>query len=121
MAYQKLLQPLDLGFTQLKNRVIMGSMHTGLEEEKQGFAKLAAFYAERAKGGVGLIITGGISPNFRGNLVPFGSQLSFWWQTGKHKQVTQAVHQYGAKICLQLLHAGRYGYHPFSVAPSNIK
>jgi len=121
VAYQKLLQPLDLGFTQLKNRVIMGSMHTGLEEEKQGFAKLAAFYAERAKGGVGLIITGGISPNFRGNLVPFGSQLSFWWQTGKHKQVTQAVHQYGAKICLQLLHAGRYGYHPFSVAPSNIK
>ncbi|GAB59097.1 NADPH-dependent 2,4-dienoyl-CoA reductase [Rheinheimera nanhaiensis] len=121
MAYQKLLQPLDLGFTQLKNRVIMGSMHTGLEEEKQGFAKLAAFYAERAKGGVGLIITGGISPNFRGNLVPFGSQLSFWWQVGKHKQVTQAVHQHGAKICLQLLHAGRYGYHPFSVAPSKIQ
>ncbi len=121
MAYQKLLQPLDLGFTQLKNRVIMGSMHMGLEEEKQGFAKLAAFYAERAKGGVGLIITGGISPNFRGNLVPFGSQLSFWWQVGKHKQVTQAVHQHGAKICLQLLHAGRYGYHPFNVAPSKIQ
>ena len=121
MAYQKLLQPLDLGFTQLKNRVIMGSMHTGLEEEKQGFSKLAAFYAERAKGGVGLIITGGISPNFRGNLVPFGSQLSFWWQIGKHKLVTDAVHQHDAKICLQLLHAGRYGYHPFSVAPSNIK
>jgi 2,4-dienoyl-CoA reductase (NADPH2) len=121
VAYQKLLQPLDLGFTTLKNRVIMGSMHTGLEEEKHGFSKLAAFYAERAKGGVGLIITGGISPNFRGNLVPFGSQLSFWWQTGKHKLVTQAVHQYDAKICLQLLHAGRYGYHPFSVAPSNIK
>ena len=121
MAYQKLLQPLDLGFTTLRNRVIMGSMHTGLEEEKQGFSKLAAFYAERAKGGVGLIITGGISPNFRGNLVPFGSQLSFWWQTSKHLQVTQAVHQHGAKICLQLLHAGRYGYHPFSVAPSKIK
>ena len=121
MAYQKLLQPLDLGFTQLKNRVIMGSMHTGLAEEKQGFSKLAAFYAERAKGGVGLIITGGISPNFRGNLVPFGSQLSFWWQIGKHKLVTDAVHQHDAKICLQLLHAGRYGYHPFSVAPSNIK
>ena len=121
MAYQKLLQPLDLGFTTLRNRVIMGSMHTGLEEEKQGFSKLAAFYAERAQGGVGLIITGGISPNFRGNLVPFGSQLSFWWQTGKHQQVTQAVHQHGAKICLQLLHAGRYGYHPFSVAPSKIK
>ena len=121
MAYQKLLQPLDLGFTTLRNRVIMGSMHTGLEEEKQGFSKLAAFYAERAKGGVGLIITGGISPNFRGNLVPFGSQLSFWWQTAKHKLVTEAVHQHDAKICLQLLHAGRYGYHPFSVAPSKIK
>lgn len=121
MAYQQLLQPLDLGFTQLKNRVIMGSMHTGLEEEKQGFTKLAAFYAERAKGGVGLIITGGISPNFRGNLVPFGSQLSFWWQVAKHRQVTTAVQQHGAKICLQLLHAGRYGYHPFNVAPSKIK
>ena len=122
MAYQQLLQPLDLGFTQLKNRVIMGSMHTGLEEEKQGFTKLAAFYAERAKGGVGLIITGGISPNFRGNLVPFGCQLSFWWQVAKHKKITEAVHQHdGAKICLQLLHAGRYGYHPFNVAPSKIK
>src|SRR5690606_31793078 len=99
----------------------MGSMHTGLEEEKNGFAKLAAFYEERAKGGVALIITGGISPNFRGNLVPFGSQLSFWWQVSKHKQVTRAVHQHDAKICLQLLHAGRYGYHPFSVAPSKIK
>ncbi|MGI5309604.1 FAD-dependent oxidoreductase [Rheinheimera sp. WS51] len=121
MAYEKLLQPLELGFTTLRNRVIMGSMHTGLEEEKQGFSKLAAFYAERAKGGVGLIITGGISPNFRGNLVPFGSQLSFWWQVNKHKQVTAAVHEHGAKICLQLLHAGRYGYHPFSVAPSKVK
>jgi len=121
VAYQQLLQPLDLGFTQLKNRVIMGSMHTGLEEEKNGFTKLAAFYAERAKGGVGLIITGGISPNFRGNLVPFGSQLSFWWQVNKHRQITEAVHQHGAKICVQLLHAGRYGYHPFNVAPSNIK
>lgn len=121
MAYQKLLQPLDLGYTTLRNRVIMGSMHTGLEEEKNGFAKLAAFYEERAKGGVALIITGGISPNFRGNLVPFGSQLSFWWQVSKHKQVTKAVHQHDAKICLQLLHAGRYGYHPFSVAPSKLK
>ena len=121
MSYPHLLQPLDLGFTQLKNRVLMGSMHTGLEEEKQGFAKLAAFYAERAKGGVGLIITGGISPNFRGNLVPFGSQLSWFWQASKHQQVTAAVHQHGAKICLQLLHAGRYGYHPFSVAPSKIQ
>jgi len=121
VAYPHLLSPLDLGFTQLRNRVIMGSMHTGLEEEKQGFQKLAAFYAERAKGGVGLIITGGISPNFRGSLVPLGSQLTWWWQGNKHKQVTQAVHQHGGKICLQLLHAGRYGYHPFSVAPSAIQ
>lgn len=121
MSYPHLLQPLDLGFTQLKNRVLMGSMHTGLEEEKQGFAKLAAFYEERAKGGVGLIITGGISPNFRGNLVPFGSQLSWFWQGAKHKQVTAAVHKHNALICMQLLHAGRYGYHPFSVAPSKIQ
>lgn len=121
MAYPTLLQPLDLGFTQLKNRVIMGSMHTGLEEAKGGFAKLAAFYEERAKGGVGLIITGGISPNFRGSLVPFGSQLSWFWQTGRHRLLTQAVHPYGAKICLQLLHAGRYGYHPLNQAPSAIQ
>lgn len=121
MAYQHLLAPINVGQTQLKNRVIMGSMHTGLEEEKNGFSKLAAFYEERAKGGVGLIITGGISPNFRGNLLPFGSQLSFWWQVGKHQQVTEAVHRHDAKICLQLLHAGRYGYHPFTVAPSKIK
>jgi len=121
VSYPHLLKPLDLGFTQLKNRVLMGSMHTGLEEEKQGFAKLAAFYEERAKGGVGLIITGGISPNFRGNLVPFGSQLSWFWQGAKHKQITAAVHKHNALICMQLLHAGRYGYHPFSVAPSKIQ
>lgn len=121
VSYPHLLAALDLGFTQLKNRVIMGSMHTGLEEEKDGFAKLAAFYAERAKGGVGLIITGGISPNLRGSLVPFGSQLSWFWQTGKHRLLTDAVHPFGAKICLQLLHAGRYGYHPLNQAPSAIQ
>jgi len=121
VSYPHLLAALDLGFTQLKNRVIMGSMHTGLEEEKDGFSKLAAFYAERAKGGVGLIITGGISPNLRGSLVPFGSQLSWFWQTGKHRLLTEAVHPYGAKICLQLLHAGRYGYHPLNQAPSAIQ
>jgi len=121
VAYSNLLQPLELGFTRLKNRVIMGSMHTGLEEQKGGFAKLAAFYQERAKGGVGLIITGGISPNFRGSLVPFGSQLSWFWQTGRHRLLTDAVHPYGAKICLQLLHAGRYGYHPLNQAPSAIQ
>lgn len=119
--YPHLLSPLNLGHTQLKNRVLMGSMHTGLEEEKQGFAKLAAFYEERAKGGVGLIVTGGISPNFRGRLAPFGSELSRFWHVNKHRQVTSAVHKHGAKICLQILHAGRYSYHPFSVAPSAIK
>ncbi|WKE67189.1 NADPH-dependent 2,4-dienoyl-CoA reductase [Gallaecimonas kandeliae] len=117
-AYPHLLSPLDLGFTTLKNRVLMGSMHTGLEEEKNGFAKMAAFYKARAEGGVGLIVTGGIAPNFRGRLAPFGSQLSFGFQARKHKVVTQAVHEAGGKICLQILHAGRYAYHPFSLAPS---
>jgi len=120
-AYPHLLTPLDLGFTQLANRVLMGSMHTGLEEERGGFAKLAAFYQARAKGGVGLIVTGGVSPNLRGRIAPFGSELSHFWQTNKHKQVTDAVHQYPTKICLQLLHTGRYAYHPFGVAPSKIK
>ena len=119
--YPNLLSPLDLGFTQLSNRVLMGSMHTGLEEEKNGFEKLAAFYKERAKGGVGLIVTGGISPNFRGRVSPFGGELSKWWHVNKHKAVTKAVHEYPTKICLQLLHTGRYAYHPFSVSASNIK
>ncbi|MCS6113159.1 NADPH-dependent 2,4-dienoyl-CoA reductase [Shewanella baltica] len=121
MSFPHLLEPLDLGFTQLKNRVLMGSMHTGLEEEKGGFEKLAAFYKERALGGVGLIVTGGISPNLRGRLTPHACQLSFPWQVGKHRVVTQAVHGAGGKICMQILHAGRYGYHPFSQAPSKIK
>ena len=120
-AYPHLLAPLDLGFTQLTNRVLMGSMHTGLEEERGGFAKLAAFYQARAKGGVGLIVTGGVSPNLRGRIAPFGSELSHFWQVNKHKQVTEAVHKYPTKICLQLLHTGRYAYHPFGVAPSKIK
>ncbi|WP_299495770.1 NADPH-dependent 2,4-dienoyl-CoA reductase [uncultured Shewanella sp.] len=121
MSFPHLLEPLDLGHTQLKNRVLMGSMHTGLEEEKGGFEKLAAFYKERAAGGVGLIVTGGISPNLRGRLAPNACQLSFPWQVKKHTIVTQAVHQAGGKICMQLLHAGRYGYHPFSQAPSKVK
>lgn len=121
MKYEKLLSPLDLGFTTLKNRVLMGSMHTGLEEEKQSAEKLAAFYAERARGGVGLIVTGGIAPNFWGRLSPFASQLSFFWQVNHHKKVTDAVHEAGGKIALQILHAGRYAYHPLSVAPSKIK
>lgn len=121
MSFPHLLEPLDLGFTQLKNRVLMGSMHTGLEEEKGGFEKLAAFYKERAQGGVGLIVTGGIAPNLRGRLAPNACQLSFSWQVGKHKIVTDAVHEGGGKICMQILHAGRYSYHPFSLAPSKIK
>lgn len=121
MHYPHLFQPLDLGFTQLKNRVLMGSMHTGLEEEKNGFAKLAEFYAERARGGVGLIVTGGISPNFRGRISPFGSELSRPWQVKKHRLVTSAVHEAGGKICMQILHTGRYAYHPFAAAPSKLK
>ncbi|CAB0150399.1 2,4-dienoyl-CoA reductase [NADPH] [Pseudidiomarina piscicola] len=120
-SYPYLLEPLDLGFTKLKNRVLMGSMHTGLEEEKQGFEKLAAFYEARAKGGVGLIVTGGISPNFRGRVQPFGSELSRPWHVAKHKKITSAVHRHDTKICLQILHTGRYAYHPFSVAPSKLK
>ncbi|WP_025820413.1 NADPH-dependent 2,4-dienoyl-CoA reductase [Shewanella marina] len=121
MAYPHLLAPLDLGFTQLKNRVLMGSMHTGLEEEKNGFDKLAQFYKERAEGGVGMIVTGGVAPNFRGRLTPGACQLSFPWQVAKHRKMTDVVHQAGAKICLQILHSGRYGYHPFSVSASDIK
>ncbi|MDE3033898.1 MAG: NADPH-dependent 2,4-dienoyl-CoA reductase, partial [Acidobacteriota bacterium] len=121
MAYPHLLEPLDLGFTSLRNRVLMGSMHTNLEEAKDGFTKLAAFYAERARGGVGLIVTGGIAPNLRGRLAPFGAQLSWPWQTRKHRIVTEAVHAEGGKIAMQILHGGRYSYHPFSVAPSALK
>lgn len=119
--YRHLLTPLDLGFTTLKNRVLMGSMHTGLEEEKHGFDKLAAFYEARAKGGVGLIVTGGVSPNFRGRIQPFGSELSRPWHVAKHRKVTEAVHKHDGKICLQILHTGRYAYHPFAVAPSKLK
>ncbi|AVQ85831.1 NADPH-dependent 2,4-dienoyl-CoA reductase [Plesiomonas shigelloides] len=119
--YPHLLAPLDLGFTQLRNRVLMGSMHTGLEEMRGGFDKLAAFYRRRAEGGVGLIVTGGMAPNFRGRLVPHGAQLSFPWQISKHSRITQAVHEGGGKICLQILHAGRYAMHPFAVAPSALQ
>ncbi|MAG75740.1 MAG: NADPH-dependent 2,4-dienoyl-CoA reductase [Colwelliaceae bacterium] len=119
--YPHMLEPLDLGFTTLKNRVLMGSMHTGLEEEKGGFSKLAAFYEERAKGGCGLIVTGGVSPNTRGRVAPFGSEMSRFWHVKKHREVTDAVHKHDGKICLQLLHTGRYAYHPFSVSASAIK
>ncbi|WP_149196110.1 NADPH-dependent 2,4-dienoyl-CoA reductase [Luteimonas suaedae] len=119
--YPHLFAPLDLGFTTLRNRVLMGSMHTGLEDRARDFPKLAAYFAERAAGGVGLIVTGGFSPNISGWLKPFAGKLSWPWEARKHRQVTDAVHAHGAKICLQLLHAGRYAYHPLSVAPSRIK
>ena len=119
--YPHLLAPLDLGFTTLRNRTLMGSMHTGLEEEKNGFERMAAFYAERARGGVGLIVTGGFSPNLAGRVYHFGSQLSFPWQVAKHRIVTDAVHAAGGKIALQMLHTGRYGYHPLNVAPSSLR
>ena len=119
--FKYLMKPLDLGFTSLKNRTIMGSMHTGLEEDLFGLNKLAIFYQERAKAGVALIITGGIAPTFKGRLTLFSSQFSSYLQVLKHRKVTRAVHQYDTKICLQILHAGRYAYHPFAVAPSAIK
>lgn len=119
--YPHLLQPLDLGFTTLKNRVLMGSMHTGLEEEKNGFEKLAAYFAERAKGQVGLMVTGGIAPNREGWVGPFSAKMSTSREAKKHKIITDAVHAEGGKICMQILHAGRYGYHPLSVSASAIK
>jgi 2,4-dienoyl-CoA reductase (NADPH2) len=120
-TFEHLLAPLNLGFTTLKNRVIMGSMHVGLEEEKGGFDKLAAFYAARAKGGVALIVTGGIAPNISGWLAPFAGRMSSSRHANKHKVITDAVHKEGGKICMQILHAGRYGYHPLSVSASNVQ
>lgn len=119
--YPHMLQPLDLGFTTLKNRVMMGSMHTGLEDRPWHFTELAEYFAERARGGVGLLVTGGFSPNRSGDLLPFGSKLISGWQVPFHKKVTTAVHDAGSKILLQVLHAGRYGYTPFNVAPTAIK
>jgi len=119
--YPHLLQPLDLGFTTLPNRVIMGSMHVGLEEAKDGFNRMAAFYAERARGGVGLIVTGGIAPNDEGAPFPGGSRLTTQEEADHHKVVTEAVHREGGKIALQILHFGRYAYHPGLVGPSAIK
>ncbi|OBU24105.1 NADPH-dependent 2,4-dienoyl-CoA reductase [Photobacterium kishitanii] len=119
--YPFLLAPLDLGFTQLRNRVLMGSMHTGLEEERGGFHKLATFYATRAQAGVGLIVTGGFSPNFRGRLHPLSAEFSNSRHVRKHQIITTAVHQQGGKIALQLLHAGRYAMSPFAVSASAIR
>ena len=120
-TYPHMLAPLDLGFTTLKNRVLMGSMHVGLEEAKDGFSRMAAFYAERAKGGVGLIVTGGIAPNDRARPMPGGARMTTQAEADKHKVVTQAVHDAGGKIAMQILHFGRYAYHPELVAPSALK
>jgi 2,4-dienoyl-CoA reductase (NADPH2) len=121
VPYPHLLAPLDLGFTTLRNRVLMGSMHTGLEDRASDYDRLAAYFAERARGGAGLIVTGGIAPSLRGWLAPFASKLSVPWEVARHRKVTKAVHDEGGKVCMQILHAGRYGYHPLSVAPSKLK
>ena len=120
-AYPHLLQPLDLGFTTLKNRVLMGSMHIGLEEAPQGYERMAAFYAERAKGGVSLIVTGGVSPNDDGVVFAHGTKLDTVEEAEKHKVITQAVHEAGGKIAMQILHTGRYSYQANNVAPSAIQ
>jgi len=119
--YPHLLAPLDLGFTTLKNRVIMGSMHVGLEEEVDGFERMAAFYAERARGEVGLIVTGGIAPNEAGRPWKAGAKLTTTEEVAQHRKVTAAVHAEGGKIAMQILHFGRYAYHPKLVGPSAIK
>ncbi|MGO1167797.1 MAG: FAD-dependent oxidoreductase [Janibacter sp.] len=119
--YPELFSPLDLGFTTLRNRTIMGSMHTGLEDKARDFERLAAFYAERAKGGAGLIVTGGFAPNLEGTLYPLASKMTTRREASHHRQITDAVHREGGKIALQLLHAGRYAYHPFSVSASRTK
>jgi 2,4-dienoyl-CoA reductase (NADPH2) len=119
--YPHLLSPLDLGFCSLPNRVLMGSMHTGLEDRGRDFPRLAAYFRERAEGGVGLMVTGGIAPNITGWLKPFGGKLSWPWEIHKHRIVTKAVHQAGGRIAMQILHAGRYGYHPLSVSASGLQ
>ncbi|WP_295801966.1 NADPH-dependent 2,4-dienoyl-CoA reductase [uncultured Microbulbifer sp.] len=120
-TYPHLLAPLDLGFTTLKNRVLMGSMHTNLEEHAGGFTRLAAFYAERARGGVGLIVTGGIAPNEEGGVFQGSAKMTTPEEAQHHREITDAVHSEGGKICMQILHAGRYAYNPGLVAPSAIQ
>ena len=121
MNHPHLFAPLALGHVTLPNRILMGSMHTGLEDKAADFDKLAAYFAERARGGVGLMVTGGIAPSIQGWLKPFGGRLSMPWHVARHRKLTEAVHAEGGRICMQILHAGRYGYHPLSVAPSKIK
>ncbi len=120
-AYPTLLAPLDLGFTTLRNRVLMGSMHTGLEDDPKRFGDLTDYFAERARGGVGLIVTGGFAPNIEGWAKPRSGTLSTSAAARRHTPITQAVHAEGGHIALQILHTGRYGYHPLVVAPSRIK
>ncbi len=119
--YPHLFEPLDLGFTTLKNRLVMGSMHTGLEDRFYNYGKLAAYFAERAKGGVAMMITGGISPNREGWLLPAGGTMNSKMDVINHQRVTRAVHKFDSKIIMQILHSGRYGYHPFIVSSSPIK
>ena len=120
-TFPHIFEPLDLGFTTLKNRIVMGSMHTGLEDRFYNYGKLAAYFEERAKGGVSMMITGGISPNREGWLLPFGGTMSNPMDVHNHKKVTDAAHKHGAKMVMQILHSGRYGYHPFVVSASPIK
>jgi 2,4-dienoyl-CoA reductase (NADPH2) len=119
--YPRLLAPLDLGFTTLRNRVLMGSMHTGLEDDPKHFHRLTAYFAERARGGVGLIVTGGFAPNIEGWAAPFSGRLTTSAAAHKHRPITDAVHAEGGRIALQILHTGRYGYHPLAVAPSRLR
>ena len=119
--YPHLLSPLTVGGTTLRNRVVMGSMHTGMEDRAKHLPELAAYFAERARGGVGLIVTGGYAPNIRGWLLPFGSMMTRARHADRHRQVTDAVHTEGGAIALQLLHAGRYGYTPLNVSASAVK
>jgi len=119
--YPHLLAPLDLGFTTLRNRVLMGSMHTGLEDDPKHFHRLTAYFAERARGGVGLIVTGGFAPNIEGWAAPFSGRLTTSAAARRHRPITDAVHAEGGSIALQILHTGRYGYHPLAVAPSRLK
>jgi 2,4-dienoyl-CoA reductase (NADPH2) len=121
MKYPHLLSPLDLGFTTLRNRVLMGSMHTGLEDMPGGYERMAAFYAERAEGGVGLIVTGGIAPNEAGKVNRTGSVLVNEEEANLHIPVTRAVHEHGGKIAMQILHTGRYGYHDKAVGASELR
>lgn len=119
--YPNLLAPLNLGFTTLPNRVLMGSMHTGLEDKTAYFPRLAEYFAARARGGVGLIVTGGVAPNIEGWVAPFAARLTTRRAAQRHRVITNAVHAEGGRIAMQILHAGRYGYHPLIVAPSRVK